>query len=169
MHTKPSKQRTLREATIPVISVSAEEQTRRAQAAIAKRAYQIFEKRGGMAWHELEDWRQAENELHGNLCFSKTTADRTLVVGTDPGGFAPGKLEVWVAPTRVTLTGDWHPSLSKGLTNGGYQSFHPIFRSIELDCPVDPSKAQAYIRNQFLEIKLPQAATVPETAHAGAA
>jgi Protein of unknown function (DUF2934) len=62
--------------------------------AIAKRAYQIFEKRGGMAWHELEDWRQAEGELHGNLCFSTTTEDHTVVIGTDPGGFALGTLEI---------------------------------------------------------------------------
>ena len=169
MYAKPMTHSAFTETTIPVIAVSAEEQTRRVDEAIAKRAYQIFEKRGARAWHELEDWRQAENELHGNLCFSKTTEDHTFVVGTDPGGFAPGTLEIWVAPTRVTLTGDWHPRRSKGVTDGGYPTFHHIFRSIELACPVDPSKAQAYIRNQFLEIKLPQAAAVPQTKHASAA
>jgi hypothetical protein len=61
-----------------------------------------------MAWHELEDWRQAERELHGSLCCSRTTENHTVIIGTDPGGFAPGSLEIWVAPTRVTLSGDWH-------------------------------------------------------------
>ena len=109
MCTKPSTHPASRETTIPVIAVSAEEQIRRVEKAIANRAYQIFEKRGGMAWHELEDWRQAESELHGNLCFSETTVDHTVVIGTDPGGFAHGTLEIWVAPTRVTLSGEWHP------------------------------------------------------------
>ena len=157
------------ETTIPVIAVSAEEQTRRVEEAIAKRAYQIFEKRGGMAWHELEDWRQAESEVRGNLCFSKMTEDHTVVIGTDPGGFAPGTLEIWVAPTRLTLSGRLHPRHPNRATGGPYPPFHPIFRSIELPCQVDPSKARAYIRNQYLEIRLPQAAAVPQTKHASAA
>jgi HSP20 family molecular chaperone IbpA len=155
--------------TIPVIAVSAEKQTRRVDEAIAKRAYQIFEKRGGIAWHELEDWRQAESELRGNLSFSKTTEDHTVVIGTDPGGFAHGTLEIWVAPTRLTLSGEWHPRYPNRATGGPYPPFHHIYRSIELPCPVDPSKAQAYICNQSLEIKLPQAGSVPQTKHAGAA
>jgi hypothetical protein len=169
MYRKPSTHPASRETTIPVISVSAEEQTRRVEEAIAKRAYQIFEKRGGMAWHELEDWRQAESELCGNLCFSETTGDRTVVIGTDPRGFAHGTLEIWVAPTRLTLTGEWHPRLPNRATGGPYPPFHHICRSIELPYPVDPDKAQACIRNQYLEIKLPQAAAVPQTMHAGAA
>jgi|HubBroStandDraft_6_1064221.scaffolds.fasta_scaffold729126_2 hypothetical protein len=167
MDTKSSTHSPPRETTIPVITVSAEEQTRRVEAAIAKRAYQIFEKHEGIGWHELEDWRQAESELHGDLCCSKTTEDHTFVVGTDPGGFAPGTLEIWVAPTRVTLTGDWHPRHLHDVRDGGYPPFHHIFRSIDLPCPVDPAKAQAYIRNHFLEIKLPQAATVAQTKHVG--
>lgn len=169
MYTKPSTHPALRETTIPVIAVSAEEQTRRMEAAIAKRAYQIFEERGGMAWHELEDWHQAESELHGNLCLGKTTEDHTIVIGTDPGGFTYGSLEIWVAPTRLTLSGEWHPRHPNRATAGPNPPFHHIFRSIELPCPVDPGKAQAYIRNQYLEIKLPQAAAIFQTKHAGAA
>jgi HSP20 family molecular chaperone IbpA len=169
MYTKPLTHSASMETTIPVIAVSAEEQTRRVDEAIAKRAYQIFEKRGGMAWHELEDWRQAESELQGNLCFSKTTEDHTFVVGTDPGGFAHGTLEIWVAPTRVTLSGEWHPRHPNRAMGDPYPPFHPIFRTIELPCPVDPGQARAYIRNQYLEIKLPQAAAVPQKKHASAA
>jgi HSP20 family molecular chaperone IbpA len=170
MYTKPSTHPASRETTIPVIAVSAEEQSRRVEEATAKRAYQIFEKRGGMAWHELEDWRQAESELHGNLCLSKTTDDHNVVIETDPSGFAHGTLEIWVAPTRLTLSGEWHPRHPNRATVAGpYPPFHHIFRSIELPGPVDTGKAQAYIRNQYLEIKLPQAAIVPQTKHAGAA
>ena len=169
MYTKPWTYPASRETIIPIVPIAAEEQTRRVEEAIAKRAYQIFEKRGGMAWHELEDWRQAEGELHGNLCFSTTTEDHTVVIGTDPGGFAHGTLEIWVSPTRLTLSGEWHPRHPNRATGGPYPPFHHIFRSIELPCPVDPGKAQAYIRNQYLEIKLPQAAAVPQTKHTGAA
>ena len=170
MYTKPSTQITYGETTIPVIAVPAEEQTRRVEEATAKRAYQIFEKRGGMAWHELEDWRQAECELHGNLCLSKTTDDHNVVIETDPGGFARGTLEIWAAPTRLTLSGDWRPRRPNRAAGADPCSpLHHIFRSIELPGPVDPGKAQAYVRNQYLEIKLPQAAAVPQTKHAGAA
>lgn len=168
MYTKSLTCPTFRETTIPIVAVSAEEQIRRVEQAIAKRAYQIFEKRGGMGWHELEDWRQAESELHGNLCFSETTEDHTVVIGTDPSGFAHGTLEIWVAPTRLTLSGQWHPRHTNRATRGPYPPFHHILRSIELPYPVDPDKAQAYIRKQYLEIKLPQAAAVPQTKHASA-
>jgi HSP20 family molecular chaperone IbpA len=169
MDLKSSTHSSAREITIPVITISAEEQTRRVEAAIAKRAYQIFEKRGGMAWHELEDWRQAERELHGSICCSRTTENHTIIIGTDPGGFAPGSLEIWVAPTRVTLSGDWHPRHPHHVAAGVHPPLQHIFRSIELPCPVDPAGAQAYVRNQFLEIKLPQTVTVPQTTHGGAA
>ena len=166
---KPSTQPASRETIIPVIPIAAEEQTRRVEAAIAKRAYQIFEKRGGMASHELEDWRQAEGEVHGNLSLSETTEDRTVVIGTDPGGFAHGTLEIWAAPTRLTLSGEWQPRRPDRATGGPYPPFHHIYRSIELPCPVDPRKARARIRNQYLEIKLPQPTAVPQIKHAGAA
>jgi Molecular chaperone (small heat shock protein) len=157
------------ETTIPVIALSAEEQTRRVEQAIAKRAYQIFEKRGGAAWHELEDWRQAESELHGNLCLTETTEDHSVVIGADPGGFAHGTLEIWAAPTQLTLSGEWHPRHINRAAGVPYQPFHHIFRSIELPYAVDPGKAHAHIRNQYLEIKLPQAAAAPQTTHAAAA
>jgi len=42
--------------------MNGEEQARREQAAVARRAYEIFESRGSASWHELEDWREAESE-----------------------------------------------------------------------------------------------------------
>lgn len=167
MCTKPCTHSCAKEINIPIVPVPAEEQTRRVDEAIAKRAYQIFEKRGGMPWHELEDWRQAEKELHANLCFTETTEDHTVVIGADPAGFAPGTLQIWVAPSRVTLSGQWHPHHPNRTSNDPCPPFHHIFRSIELPCTVVPSSGHAYIRNQYLEIKLPKAGA--QTKHAGAA
>jgi hypothetical protein len=51
----------------------ANEQMRRVQAAVARRAYAIFESRGSGSWHELEDWRQAQSELVRPLCCDQMT------------------------------------------------------------------------------------------------
>jgi hypothetical protein len=128
---KPSTQPASKETIIPIVPIAVEEQPRRVEQAIAKRAYQIFEKRGGTAWHELEDWRQAEGELHGNLSLSEITGDHTVVIGTDPGGFAHGTLEIWAASTRLTLSGEWQPRRPIPATGGSYPPFHHIYRSIE--------------------------------------
>src|ERR1700739_4732659 len=86
------------EAKVPIIPVDPQEQNRRIEAAIAARAYEIFEKRGGMGWHELEDWRKAEAEVRSKLCVGITTQDPAIFIGTDAAGFELGTLEVWVAP-----------------------------------------------------------------------
>lgn len=54
---------------VKIIAVDSSEQTRRVQEAVARRAYEIFERRGSASSHELEDWRQAEAELV-HPCFS---------------------------------------------------------------------------------------------------
>ena len=68
---------------VNVAVMNADEQTRRMDAAIARRAYEIFENRGSASWHELEDWRQAESELVRALCFGQMTVGDNLWVGTD--------------------------------------------------------------------------------------
>lgn len=93
------------EANVCIIPVAAEGQKRKIDAAVAQRAYQIFQKRGGTGWHELEDWRKAEAEVRCKVCTGITTQDHTVFIGTDAAGFEPGKIEVWVLPRLLTISG----------------------------------------------------------------
>ena len=40
---------------------------------IRRRAYEIYQERGGLSGHELEDWLQAESELRRAALFMRAT------------------------------------------------------------------------------------------------
>jgi len=157
MTMKPSSHPLTVEPSVKVVAVPPDEQTRRIDAAIARRAYEIFEKRGSMGWHELEDWRQAEAEVLSKLCFGLTTQDHTVVVGTDVASFEPGTLELWVAPRQLTLCGQPHSHGPKTTTAHTHADKHIVFREIHLPSEIDPAKVETKFHGRFLEIKLPQA------------
>ena len=56
--------------TIRITAVDSVEQARGVDEAIARRAYEIFEGRGGLGWHELEDWRTDPSPKCGASCAS---------------------------------------------------------------------------------------------------
>jgi hypothetical protein len=139
---------------IGIIAVSAAEQRRRVDEVIARRAYEIFERRGGEARHELEDWRQAESDVRSNLCFGLSTSIGSVLVGCDAGSFEKGSLEVWVAPRQVTLCGK--PLLPRRLSSGPAPVYcGAIFRVITLPAVIDPNRAFVHWKSSFLEIHLP--------------
>ena len=44
--------------------------------AVAKRAFELFESRGGEHGHDVEDWRRAETELTADLSISRVVQKR---------------------------------------------------------------------------------------------
>jgi HSP20 family molecular chaperone IbpA len=154
---KPSSNPLTPERRVKIVAVAPTEQTRRIDAAIARRAYEIFEKRGSMGWHELEDWRQAEAEVLSKLCFGLTTQDHMVVIGTDVAGFEPGTLELWVAPRQLTLCGQSHSHSLQTTTAQTHPDKHLVFREIHLPSEIDPANIETSFHGRLLEIKLPQA------------
>src|SRR5215470_17783301 len=139
---------------IKVMAVDAAEQTRRIEAAIARRAYELFERRGGMGWHELEDWRKAECEVRSKLCFSLSTADGSFRVGFDAARFEAGTVEVWIAPRQMTICGMPIPRKEQSERAApAYKGM--VFRTIPLPAEVGPGRAVANVKRNFVEIRLP--------------
>lgn len=139
---------------IRTTAVEAGEQTRRINTAIARRAYEIFEQRGGMGWHELEDWRTAETELRSRSCFGLTSSEDALLVGCSIAGFKMDSLEVWVDSRQITISGT--PIHGRKPSPAAHPYPGPVFRVIELPVEIEPSRAFATIRQHyFLEVHLP--------------
>lgn len=155
--------------TVPIVPVASEEQDRRIDAAIAKRAYEIFEKRGGMGWHELEDWRQAEAEIRSTLCFGLTTRDHTVVIGTDAARFQPETIEIWAAPRQITVCGKSCSHEAHRFNTHSNAAEHMIFCQIHLPCAVDCTGAKVNLHGRFLEIQLPRPAAGHQARRADAA
>ena len=154
---------------VNVAVMNADEQTRRMDAAIARRAYEIFENRGSASWHELEDWRQAESELVRALCFGQMTVGDNLWVGTDAASFEEGTINIWVAPRRLTIWGK--PRVTKQAAPPQRRSNREeiVFRVADLAVEVDPSKVTAKLNGRSLEILLKRAQPKLEPATKGAA
>jgi DUF2934 family protein len=146
-----------------VTAMSAEEQTRRTQAAIAHRAYEIFESCGSASSHDLEDWRQAESELVKPLCYGRMTVGDGLWVGTDGGIFEEGTIEIWAAARRLTICGKprFKGQVTALMPSCSGREAELIFRVADLPMEVDPSKATARFNGQSLEILLRKAQAEP--------
>ena len=142
------------EKAIRIIPVSSAEQARRIDQTIARRAYEVFERRGGMGWHELEDWRQAESEVRSKLCVGLTSTDDALLVSCNLCGFEEGTVEVWTAPRQMTICGK--PIRHKEQAAKAAPLYEGIvFRTIALPVEVEPSRAAANVKRSFVEIRLP--------------
>jgi hypothetical protein len=58
--------------------------------AIARRAYELFQQRGGEPGHEIEDWLQAEAELTARAQGGQV-ADQVADIGNSPDGKPDGR------------------------------------------------------------------------------
>jgi len=148
---------------IKVVQVDAIEQAKKIQAAIAKRAYELFERRGRACGHEVEDWEQAKGEILNNLLFGMTTCDHTMLVEMDPAAFEPGTVEVWVAPRRLTVYGRPKTSGAEAVAAGHAPAPKTVFCEIPIPTEFNPGGVTARTHGSFLEIRL------PEPMHAGRA
>jgi len=149
---------------LKVVAVNENEQTRRVQEAVARRAYEIFDSRGSASWHELEDWRQAESELLRLRCSGQMSVNDTLWIGADAAVFAEGTIEIWVAPRKMTICGK--PRQDKADAHRKHIGSHPsgemIFHAIDLPVEVDPSRVTAKFNGFSLEILLRKAQAKPK-------
>jgi len=150
-----SQQLALANMAIRVTPVSAAEQTSRVDEAIARCAYEIFERRGGAGWHELEDWRRAEAEVRSKLCFGISSSHDSLLIGFDAAVFEGGSVEVWVAPRQLTICGK--PFRHKEQTAGAALPYKGIvFRAIVLPEEIEPRRAGVRVKRNFVEVRLPR-------------
>lgn len=133
--------------------VNAPEQTRRVDEAIARRAYEIFERRSGTGWHELEDWCTAESEVRSKLCFGLTSSADSLLVGCDIARFEKNGVEIWVAPRQITICARPVHHEKQLATANPYHG--PVFRVVALPVEIEPTRVFTTTRQNFLEIHLP--------------
>ena len=145
MRTDTTRKRPGVDDTPKIIAVDAFEQTRRVQEAVGHRAFEIFESRGSIPGHELEDWRQAENELTSARCSGQMKLDGSLWVNADAALFELGSIEIWVAPRKLTICGKPRVlrASSAARQEGSSHKSMMIFHVIDLACEVDPSRVTA--------------------------
>src|SRR5574340_330860 len=74
---------------------------------IARRAYEIFEKREWQHGRDFDDWLQAESEILHSCRHQITEHPDSLVLrGQLPGNFTPDQITLSIEPRRVIVSGE---------------------------------------------------------------
>lgn len=131
------------------------ERAREINDAVARRAYEIFERRGRADGHHEEDWRQAEAELLYPLTVTVADAGPCLTVEAGVPGFDACDIEVCIEPRRVTIAGQRR---SGGAPDTGLQGW--MFRAVELPEDVDTGDVSAAVQEGVVEVTLRKATAV---------
>jgi HSP20 family molecular chaperone IbpA len=128
--------------------------------AIARRAFEIFEKNGHWVGNELWDWFHAESELLHSVPLDLAESDNAFGVRAEVPGFEAQELEINVEPRGLMLLGkhEAQEEAKKGKMIYSDRSVRQILRRIELPADVDASKASATLKDGILSINLPKAA-----------
>ncbi|HTF25753.1 MAG TPA: DUF2934 domain-containing protein [Candidatus Limnocylindria bacterium] len=155
-----------REAAIPVQLVTADILHNRKpelDLMIARRAFELFEGRGGGHGHDADDWITAELELLRPYWHDlKESAEALVFHAGLPCSFTPDQLNISVEPRRLTISGERElevtcvgdvPTLVEKRTER-------IFQMKELPVDVDPSRTTATLKGELLEITMPKVVAV---------
>jgi len=137
---------------------SLSERISRLHDAIARRAFELFERDGCTDGNDVRHWLEAEKEFLRPVPVSVEQSEGEVVVQAEVPGFTANDLEVNVEPRSVTITGK---RLSKnegkeGNTTYVEESSDEIFRSIELPTEINTAKISATLKDGVLNIQLPK-------------
>lgn len=130
------------------------------QLAIARRAYELFEKRGGEHGHDWEAWLRAESELLRPVSISMSESDDRISVRANVLGFDGNELKVSVEPQRVMILGKKEMSATES-EDGKIESTDrvpdQILHVINLAADVIPEGAVLELEAGLLKFELPKA------------
>ena len=158
----PSKQTGTDLKLVPVHELF--EHTQDVRDRVARRAYEIFERRGRLAGNDREDWLLAESEILKPVkCHVQESGDH-LIVHAEVPGFRLDQIKVSLEPRWFRIGGSKENSENRN--NGEsvmYSLGHSllpaeqIFHVAELPATVDPSRAEVTFKEGTLEIVVPKA------------
>jgi HSP20 family molecular chaperone IbpA len=122
------------------------------QEAIALRAYQLFEDRGCVHGHDLEDWFRAESEILLPISFSIDELDGRLIVRAEVPLPTVDDLEVQVQDQRIIIC-DRGPICVDGPDRF---ILCRVYHAVELPEPIDWTTAEITFQDGILAITAPK-------------
>jgi HSP20 family molecular chaperone IbpA len=131
------------------------------QLAIARRAFELFEKRGGEHGHDWEDWFQAESELLRPVSVAAFESGNRLSLRANVFGFEKTELQVSIEPKRVVILGNkvvTHSKAEAGKLEASEWYPDQILRLIDLPTEVHPEGAVVELQAGILKFELVKAA-----------
>jgi len=120
--------------------------------AVARRAYDLYERRGRVDGHHDEDWRQAESELVFPVAVTVSDAGPRLTIEAAVPGFDVVDVEVCVEPRRVTIAGLRKSGVAPGATVSMW-----MYRAVELPEDVSVCDVIAAVEEGVVAVTLRKA------------
>lgn len=128
---------------------------------IARRAFEIFESRGGSPGHEMEDWIRAEAELLHPLPLNVSESSDAYIVRAEVPGFSGKDIEISVEPCCLSITGKREiikEEVNAKVICSECCADH-IFRALDLPSDIDTSRVGTTLKDGILTVELPKART----------
>jgi HSP20 family molecular chaperone IbpA len=131
------------------------EQTQLISAAVARRAYELFEARGSQHGRDCEDWVGAESELLTPIPATIIEADGVVTVRAELRGLMGKDVEVLAEPRQLIVRpGKQTSEQDNGRAVLQGEMSAEMFRVLDLPVEVDPHNMKATIENEVLEVTL---------------
>jgi HSP20 family protein len=131
---------------------------------IARRPFDLLEKRPFLFGREFENLLRTEPEVTRPILLKLYETEETLVVRAEVPGFTEKELNIVCEPWRVVITG------KKELREEGkverkeeipfYAEKIHIYRTVKLPVEIKPENVKAHLRNGMLELTMPKAEVV---------
>lgn len=134
-------------------------QMQQLQLAIARRAYELFQLRGGEHGHDWEDWFRAESEILRPVSVAFSDMEGHTSVCVNVLGFNPDELTVSVEPRRIMLMGQKQINLTESERAADYIRSFPdqIMRVVDIPVEIDPVNAIIELQEGMLKFELVKA------------
>ena len=123
---------------------------------IARRAFELFETRGGSPGHDMEDWLRAESELLHPVPVNVTESDGEYIVRAEVPGFCSTDIEITVEPHQLVIFGKRETTANGQMIRSEWCTDR-ILRTLDLPSDVDTSKISTALKDGILTVDLPKA------------
>lgn len=129
---------------------------------ISKRAFSLFQQRGGGEGRDWDDWLKAESEVLKAVPVEIVESDQSFSIRAEVPGFKAEELTVQVESNGVYIRGrseSRNEEKGKGVVTYSEVFSNEIARHIELPAIIDASKSEAKLSDGVLELTLPKSAS----------
>lgn len=129
---------------------------------VRRRAFGLFEKRGGEFGHEMEDWFRAERETNGWPAAELTEVDSRFNLSMTLPGYDPREVQVTVTPREIIVHANLDPTKKPESGRCLWSEFqsNDVCRRIELPEAIDVEKTAATLEKGMLHVSAAKSAKV---------
>lgn len=126
---------------------------------VKRRAFELFEQRGAMPGHDLDDWLQAEREILGWPAAELADKDGNYELDLTLPGFDPKDIEITVTPNELIIHANTEEKKESKKGDVLLSEFgsNDVYRRFRVPIPIRVDEVAATIDKGILHVKAPHA------------